>query len=703
MKISISRFLNRRLTHPSALRIDKLPPKAGPIELMKQFLARLQSGYGTKKKSELPMEMKRRRFSIVYFILAFSTMLIVQHYFFSSHVEIIRYSQFKSLVKKGLITDLAIGETTIEGNMKGEGVREIFTPERLNDIPQEVREGKTPYRFATVRVEDPGLTAELEAARVQFNGEVTSTWLPTLLSWVVPVALFFLLWSYIGKKMGSASSGLMQIGKSKAKVYIEKATGVTFADVAGVDEAEEEVAEVVGFLKDPDKYQRLGGRIPKGVLIVGPPGTGKTLLARAVAGEAGVPFFSLSGSDFVEMFVGVGAARVRDLFLQAVKHAPSIIFIDELDAIGKARGVNMLTSNDEREQTLNQLLAEMDGFDPNQGVIIMAATNRPEILDAALLRPGRFDRQILVDRPDIKGRAKILQLHAKKVKLSPDLDLAVVAAKTPGFVGADLANIVNEAALLAARQNKDSIEMAEFDEAIERVIAGLQKKSHVINPKEKKIVAYHESGHALVAELVPGADPVSKISIIPRGVAALGYTTQLPTEERFLMTRSELLARICVLLGGRAAEEIVFSDISTGAQNDLQRATEIARTMITQFGMSEKLGLASLEGPRRATFLMVPTQSPKEYSEETARLIDAEVKQILSGAHSKARDILLAHRAALEELAKLLLEKEVVDRPALQAILKVRSIASVKEKRKSANILETESCESAIEGEKPKA
>jgi len=703
MKISISRFVHRRFFRLSALRIDKLPPKAGPIELMKQFLARLQSGYGTKKKSELPMEMKRRRFSIVYFILAFSTMLIVQHYFFSSHVEIIRYSQFKSLVKKGLITDLAIGETTIEGNMKGEGVREIFTPERLNDIPQEVREGKTPYRFATVRVEDPGLTAELEAARVQFNGEVTSTWLPTLLSWVVPVALFFLLWSYIGKKMGSASSGLMQIGKSKAKVYIEKATGVTFADVAGVDEAEEEVAEVVGFLKDPDKYQRLGGRIPKGVLIVGPPGTGKTLLARAVAGEAGVPFFSLSGSDFVEMFVGVGAARVRDLFLQAVKHAPSIIFIDELDAIGKARGVNMLTSNDEREQTLNQLLAEMDGFDPNQGVIIMAATNRPEILDAALLRPGRFDRQILVDRPDIKGRAKILQLHAKKVKLSPDLDLAVVAAKTPGFVGADLANIVNEAALLAARQNKDSIEMAEFDEAIERVIAGLQKKSHVINPKEKKIVAYHESGHALVAELVPGADPVSKISIIPRGVAALGYTTQLPTEERFLMTRSELLARICVLLGGRAAEEIVFSDISTGAQNDLQRATEIARTMITQFGMSEKLGLASLEGPRRATFLMVPTQSPKEYSEETARLIDAEVKQILSGAHSKARDILLAHRAALEELAKLLLEKEVVDRPALQAILKVRSIASVKEKRKSANILETGSCESAIEGEKPKA
>jgi cell division protease FtsH len=545
------------------------------------------------------------------------------------------------------------------------------------------------------------LTAELEAARVPFNGEVTSTWLPTLLSWVVPIALFFLLWSYIGKKMGAASSGLMQIGKSKAKVYIEKATGVTFADVAGIDEAEEEVAEVVGFLKDPDKYQRLGGRIPKGVLIVGPPGTGKTLLARAVAGEAGVPFFSLSGSDFVEMFVGVGAARVRDLFLQAVKHSPSIIFIDELDALGKARGVSMLTGNDEREQTLNQLLAEMDGFDPNQGVIIMAATNRPEILDAALLRPGRFDRQILVDRPDIKGRTKILQLHAKKVKLSLDLDLAVVAAKTPGFVGADLANIVNEAALLAARQDKDSIEMAEFDEAIERVVAGLQKKSHVINPKEKKIVAYHEAGHALVAELVPGADPVSKISIIPRGIAALGYTTQLPTEERYLMTRSELLARICVLLGGRVAEEVVFGDISTGAQNDLQHATEIARTMITQFGMSEKMGLASLEGARTATFLNVPTHSPKEYSEETARLIDQEVKQILTEAHGRARDLLSSRRTALEELAKLLLEKEVVDRPALQAILKVRSIEGGKEKKKPANIVDNGSNESSLEREMP--
>jgi cell division protease FtsH len=701
MKISISRFLNRRFPRLSTLRIDKIPPKPGPVEFVKQFFAGLRSNYDAIKKTKLPMEKNQRRFSIGYFILAFSIVLIVQNYFFSSHVEIISYSQFKTLVKKGLITDLAIGETTLQGEMKGEGIKEIFTAEKLKNIPQDVREGKKSYPFLAVRVEDPGLTAELEQAKVSFKGEVTSTWLPTLLSWVIPAALFFLIWSYFAKKMGSGSSGLMQIGKSKAKVYIEKATGVTFADVAGIDEAEEEVAEVVGFLKDPDKYQRLGGHIPKGVLIVGPPGTGKTLLARAVAGEAGVPFFSLSGSDFVEMFVGVGAARVRDLFLQAVKHAPSIIFIDELDALGKARGVSMLTGNDEREQTLNQLLAEMDGFDPNQGVIIMAATNRPEILDAALLRPGRFDRQILVDRPDIKGRTKILELHAKKVKLSPDLDLAVVAAKTPGFVGADLANIVNEAALLAARQDKESIEMTEFDEAIERVVAGLQKKSHVINPKEKRIVAYHESGHALVAELVPGADPVSKISIIPRGIAALGYTTQLPTEERYLMTRSELLARICVLMGGRVAEEIVLDDISTGAQNDLQRATEIARTMITQFGMSEKLGLASLEGPRRSMFLMVPTQSPKEYSEETARFIDEEVKQLLSGAHTKARDILVAHRSALDELAKLLLEKEVVDRPALQAILKVRSIDSVKEKKKSASTLETGSYESSIDGQMP--
>ena len=473
----------------------------------------------------------------------------------------------------------------------------------------------------------------------------------------------------------------MEIGKSKAKVYIEKKTGVSFNDVAGIDEAEEELIEVVEFLKNPQKYQRLGGHIPKGVLLVGPPGTGKTLLARAVAGEAGVPFFSISGSDFVEMFVGVGAARVRDLFSQAAQHAPSIVFIDELDALGKARGMNVLSSHDEREQTLNQLLAEMDGFDPNQNVIIMAATNRPEILDAALLRPGRFDRQVLVDRPDVKGREKILQLHAKKVKLSATVDLGVIAAKTPGFVGADLANIVNEAALLAARQGKDAVESSDFDEAIERVIAGLQKKSRVMNPREKKTVAYHEAGHALVAELMPGADPVSKISIIPRGVAALGYTQQLPTEDRYLMTRSELLARIYVLLGGRVAEEMIFGDVSTGAQNDLQKATEIARTMITQFGMSERLGLVALEGPRTPMFLPVPTQAPRDYSEETARIVDEEIKKLLVECHNRVRDVLMSQRQALEEPAKLLLSKEVVERPELLAILKVRSIGSKEKDR----------------------
>ncbi len=680
MKIPIHKFASRILPVLPDRHFAETSHEPGPRKRVANFIADIRKQYAEKRKNLAPNDKKYRPSPIWYFFATVFLVLFVQNFLGRSHVEIISYSQFKSLAKQDLINDLVIRETTIDGNLKAAAMKEIFPPEKLKEMSPDVLAGKTRLPFQTVKVEDPGLTAELEAAKIPFRGEVTSNWLPTILSWVVPVVLFVLMWSYLGRKMGSASGGLMQIGKSKAKVYIEKKTGVTFADVAGIDEAEEEVAEVVGFLKDPDKYQRLGGHIPKGVLIVGPPGTGKTLLARAVAGEAGVPFFSLTGSDLVEMFVGVGAARVRDLFMQAVKNAPSIIFIDELDAIGKARGVSMLTGNDEREQTLNQLLAEMDGFDPNQGVIIMAATNRPEILDAALLRPGRFDRQILVDRPDIKGRTKILQLHAKKVKLSADLDLAVVAAKTPGFVGADLANIVNEAALLAARQDKESIDMAEFDEAIERVVAGLQKKSHVINPKEKKTVAYHESGHALLAELVPGADPVSKISIIPRGIAALGYTTQLPTEDRYLMTRSELLARICVLLGGRVAEEIVFGDISTGAQNDLQRATEIARTMVTQFGMSEKLGLASLEGPRHATFLMVPTQSAKEYSEETARLIDGELKQILSDAHTKARDILITQRTALEELAKLLLEKEVVDRPALQAILKVRRIDSAKEK-----------------------
>jgi cell division protease FtsH len=616
------------------------------------------------------VQQNQQTFSIWYFIVALLILLVMQTYLPMYRAETITYSQFKSLVKQGLVTDLVIEQTTIRGNIKAEGMKQVLSEQKLKEIRYAA---ESTYPFAVVRIDDPGLAAELEKAGISFRGEVTSNWLPTLLSWVIPIALFFVIWTFLMKRMAGGAGSFMQIGKSKAKVYIEKQTGVTFADVEGIDEAKDELVEVVEFLKNPGKYQRLGGHIPKGVLLLGPPGTGKTLLARAVAGEAGVPFFSISGSDFVEMFVGVGAARVRDLFAQAVEHAPSIIFIDELDALGKARGMNILTSHDEREQTLNQLLAEMDGFDPNQGVIIMAATNRPEILDAALLRPGRFDRQVLVDRPDIKGREKILRLHAKKIKLSPAVELSVVAAKTPGFVGADLANIVNEAALLAAREGKEAVEMADFDEAIERVVAGLQKKTRVMSPKEKKIVAYHECGHALVAELVPGADPVAKISIIPRGVAALGYTQQLPTEDRYLMTRSELLARIYVLLGGRVAEEMVFGDVSTGAQNDLQKATEIARTMVTQFGMSEKVGLVSLEGPRTPLFLPVPNLNPKEYSDETARTIDEEVKRLLSETHAKVTQILSPRRQALDQLAQLLLQKEVLDRPQLQAILKSTS------------------------------
>ncbi len=626
------------------------------------------------------MEKMTRNFIILYFIVVLPLVISAIYLLETSQAENISYSQFKSLVKQRLVTNLVVGEKKIRGEIKTESVKNLFPPEHLKEIAYD---GKSNLRFIVFRVDDPALAGELQEAGIRFSGEATNPWLPVVLSSVVPVGLLLVLWGYVFKRMGSASSA-MQIGKSKAKVYIEKKTGVGFQDVEGIDEAKEELIEVVEFLKNPGKYQRLGGHIPKGVLLVGPPGTGKTLLARAVAGEAGVPFFSISGSQFVEMFVGVGAARVRDLFAQAVEYAPSIIFIDELDALGKARGMNALASHDEREQTLNQLLSEMDGFDLNGGVIIMAATNRPEILDPALLRPGRFDRQVLVDRPDVKGREKILRVHAKKIKFSSSVELSVIASRTSGFVGADLANIVNEAALLAARQDKDAVERADFEEAIERVVAGLQKKSRVMSPREKKIVAYHESGHALVAELMPGADPVTKISIIPRGIAALGYTQQVPTEERYLLTRSELLARIYVSLGGRTAEEMAFGDVSTGAQNDLQRATEIARTMVTQFGMSEKLGLVALEGPRTPLFLPVPTYPSKEYGEGTADLIDGEIKKILVEAHLRVKEILTSHRTALEGLAKLLLEKEVVERVELQAILKVRSIDSVKERKKPA-------------------
>jgi len=477
-----------------------------------------------------------------------------------------------------------------------------------------------------------------------------------------------LIWRFAMKKMGPGM-GVMSFSKSKAKIFAENETRVTFVDVAGIDEAKEELQEIVEFLRNPGKFQKLGGRIPKGVLLVGPPGTGKTLLAKAVAGEAKVPFFSISGSEFVEMFVGVGAARVRDLFSQATKQAPCIIFIDELDALGKARRMNVMGGHDEQEQTLNQLLVEMDGFETNKGVIIMAATNRPEILDPALLRPGRFDRQVLVDRPDINGREAILKIHSKNVVLGPDVDLRKVAGRTPGFVGADLANLVNEAALLAARKNKERVGSADFDEAIDRVVGGLQKKNRVMNPQEKEIVAFHESGHAIVAESVEHADPVHKISIIPRGIAALGYTQQQPTEDRYLMTRSELLDRLAVLLGGRVAEEQVFGEISTGAQNDLQRATDIARSMVTEYGMSDLLGLVTYEHAHQPMFLPENFSSGKTYSETKATQIDEEISRVIEKAHERVRKILSEQRKVLDDLAHLLSQKEIVQGQELREMM----------------------------------
>ena len=608
---------------------------------------------------------KKQIVSVWYFVGVFLLLMALQNYVFAPRVDTLSYAEFKALVEKGKVSDVAIGEQLITGGLNRNGLEGLLPKARIDVL---TKSGTGEQQFMTVRVGDPTLVHDLQQANVNFRGEVTSTWLPMLLSWVLPMGLFFLIWRFALKKMGdSGLGGLMTLGKSKAKVYVQKDTGVTFGDVAGIDEAKAELVEVVEFLKTPERFQRLGGKIPKGVLLVGLPGTGKTLLAKAVAGEAKVPFFSLSGSDFVEMFVGVGAARVRDLFAQAVQHAPSIIFIDELDALGKARGMNPLGGHDEREQTLNQLLVEMDGFETNKGVIIMAATNRPEILDPALLRPGRFDRQVMVDRPDLKGREAILRVHAKGVTVSPEVDLAAIAAKTFGFVGADLANIVNEAALLAARQGKEAVERADFDEAIDRVVAGL-KKTRVMSAKEREIVATHEAGHAVAAELLPGTDPVVKVSIVSRGIAALGYTQQLPTEDRYLMTRSELFNRLCVLLGGRTAEEIIFGDVSTGAQNDLQRATDLVRHMVAQYGMSEKVGLMTFDGGGRPA-LLPGLSPPREHSEETARLLDAEASRILGEAHVKVSALLMDQRSLLEQLARRLLEKEVVEGDELHALL----------------------------------
>jgi cell division protease FtsH len=586
----------------------------------------------------------------LWYVLGFFLLLAIgQAFFFSLQSgETIPYSDFKAHVASGRVQEVTIAEDRIRGLLKSEG-------------------GTRP--FSTVRVEDPKLVEELMAQGVKVNGEVASRWIGELLGWVIPLIFLIALWSFFFRRMGSAEGGVMSFARSRAKIYAEDDVKVKFADVAGVDEAEEELREIVEFLKNPKKYTSIGGRIPKGVLLVGPPGTGKTLLARAVAGEAGVPFFSLSGSEFVEMFVGVGAARVRDLFAQAETKAPCIVFIDELDALGKVRIQTPMGSHEEREQTLNQLLAEMDGFDARKGVIIMGATNRPEVLDPALLRPGRFDRQVLVDKPDVKGREAILRIHVKNVKIANDVDLKVVAARTAGFAGADLANLVNEAALLAARRDKTAVEMKDFDEAIDRVIAGLEKK-RVMSQKERRIVAFHESGHAIVATVLPNLDPVHKISIVQRGFGALGYTMQLPLEDRYLMTRGDLLSQLAVLLGGRSAEEIAFGEISTGAQNDLQRATDIARAMVTEFGMSDALGAVSYNGSRRATFLENPFGPERgHYAEETALTIDNEVKRIITEAHDTARRILRDHRDKLDELSARLLDKEVIEAEELQRIM----------------------------------
>jgi cell division protease FtsH len=597
---------------------------------------------------------KQTKFNIGYLIVALLAVVMLRDAWVSvNQVQAIPYSEFQHHLKSGELESIAISNDVIQGKLK-----------------KPTADGRT--RIVTTRV-DPALATELSQYDVKFEGVVENTFFRSLLGWIVPALVFFGLWMFLAKRMASEGGmgGMMSIGKSKAKVYMETDTKVSFADVAGVDEAKEELGEVVGFLKEPGRYGRLGGRVPKGVLLVGPPGTGKTLLARAVAGEAGVPFFSINGSEFVEMFVGVGAARVRDLFEQARKKAPAIIFIDELDALGRARGAYALGGgHDEKEQTLNQLLSEMDGFDPSVGLVLLAATNRPEILDPALLRAGRFDRQMLVDRPDKIGRVQILNVHVKKIRLDQNADPEKIAALTPGFSGADLANLVNEAALLATRRGAETVTLEDFTQAVERIVAGLEKKNRLLNPDERRVVAYHEMGHALVAMSLPGADPVHKISIIPRGVGALGYTIQRPTEDRFLMTREELENKMAVLLGGRAAEHVVFRHVSTGAADDLAKVTDIARSMVMRYGMVEKLGHVAYEAEKRL-FLGVPDglSRGRDYSEETARDIDRAVRALVEAAFEKAAALLGHRRELLERGAQELLQKETLGEEQLRALL----------------------------------
>ncbi len=586
---------------------------------------------------------KKFQWNAWYFLLAFSLLLVFQGWWSERRaVEPIAYSEFLRLLDAGKLTELRIDQQQISGKL-------------LDPINNR-------SHFVTNRV-DPQLAEALARSGVQFAAVKQNTALSALLSWLLPLVLIFAFWSFLFRRMADRQGlgGLVNVGKSKAKVYVERDTGVTFADVAGIDEAKAELEEIVSFLKDQPRYSRLGARIPKGILLVGPPGTGKTLVAKAVAGEAGVPFFSISGSEFVEMFVGVGAARVRDLFEQARKAAPCIIFIDELDALGKARGVGAFGGNDEKEQTLNQLLAELDGFDPREGVVLLAATNRPDILDPALMRAGRFDRQIVVDRPDRKGRAAILRVHIKRIQAAAEVDLEQLAGLTPGFTGADLANLVNEAAITATRRGAEQVSMDDFTRAVERIVAGAERKGRLLQPHEREVVAWHEMGHALAASALPGMDPVHKVSIIPRSIGALGYTLQRPTEDRFLITLQELKDRMVVLLAGRAAEQLLFGEVSTGAADDLAKVTDIARQIVTRFGMSAELGQAVLERQSNS-FLgeSVIAMHEKDYSEQTAREVDLAVRALIDAAYARAGEILQRRRAELDAGVRLLLERETI-------------------------------------------
>src|SRR5882672_5172909 len=622
-----------------------------------------------------PRFNQRIQFSLAYVLVAAMVLLFVQSWLQAPRTVELPMSKFLDLVRTDKIEKVALTEKEIRGIAKPDALP--TGPSGTGDRLRQWLGSDSEVRIFTVTripgVEEAPLIADLEKHKVEFTGRIESTFLRDLFfGWVIPLGVMVAIWMFLMRRVGGGPTQALSFGRSKHKIFDRKELKTTFADVAGVDEAKAELVEIVAFLKSPRKYQRLGGRIPKGVLLVGPPGTGKTLLARAVAGEADVPFFFLSGSEFVEMFVGVGASRVRDLFEQAKEKAPCIVFIDELDAIGKTRAGNtgFLSGHDEREQTLNQLLAEMDGFDSSKGVIIMAATNRPEVLDAALMRAGRFDRQVVVDRPDVKGREAILQVHARNVKLAPSVDLHVLAARTPGMAGADLANIINEAALLAARKGKDAVDMADLEEAVDRVIGGLERKSRVLSEKERDIVAHHEIGHALVASSLPQADPVHKVTIIPRGVAALGATYQLPLEDRYLLTRSELEDRIAVLLGGRAAEEVVYGEISTGAHNDLERATELARLMVMQYGMSEQLGPMTFGGGQQAMFLRgsgLPQE--RDYSEESARRIDGETRSIIDRIYDLVRDLLTTRKRVLVEAAAELKQKETLEGDRLRELL----------------------------------